>query len=78
MDEGPRLTPAPPAERMRALRARRQGLAEREIRLNLPDARRDEVRERVADAIARLDPASEAEALAWIEAVSDFDARAAR
>jgi hypothetical protein len=63
---------------MRALRARRQGLAEREIRLNLPDARRDEVRERVADAIARLDPVSEAEALAWIEAVSDFDARAAR
>jgi hypothetical protein len=58
---------------MRALRARRQGLAEREIRMTVPDARRDEVRERVADAIARLDPVSEAEALAWIEAVSDFE-----
>lgn len=41
--------------------------------MTVPDARRDEVRERVADAIARLDPVSEAEALAWIEAVSDFE-----
>ncbi len=78
MDEAPRLTPAPPAERMRALRARRRGLAEREIRLAVPDARREEVRSRVADAVARLDPAGEAEALAWIEAVSDFDASQAR
>ena len=60
------------------MRARRRGLAEREIRLTLPDARSAAVRARVADAVTRLDPASEAEALAWIEAVSDFDAPAAR
>ena len=56
------------------MRARRRELAEREIRITVPDARRDEVRARVADAVTRLAPAGEAEALAWIEAVSDFDA----
>lgn len=45
----------------------------REIRLTLPDARLRQVRERVADSVARLDPAAEAGALRWIEAVSDFD-----
>ena len=39
----------------------------------VPDARRGEVRARVAAAVARLDPVAESEALAWIEAVSDFD-----
>ncbi|MYD87804.1 MAG: hypothetical protein F4018_19695 [Acidobacteria bacterium] len=63
---------------MRAMRARRRGLAEREIRLTLPDARSAAVRARVADAVARLDPTNEADALAWIEAVADFDASAAR
>ena len=60
------------------MRVRRRRLAERETRLTLPDARNDEVRTRVADAVARLDPTNEAEALAWIEAVSDFDAPQAR
>lgn len=60
------------------MRARRRRLAEREIRLTVPDARSDEVRARVADAVTRLDPATEADSLAWIEAVSDFDASAAR
>ncbi len=60
---------------MRALRALRQEPAERDIRMTVPDPRRDEVRARVADATARLFPLCEAEALAWIEAVSDFDER---
>ena len=63
---------------MRALRTRRRGRAEREIRIIVPDVRRDEVRTRVAAAVARLDPAAESEALAWIEAVSDFDAHQPR
>ena len=46
--------------------------------MTIPAARRDKTREQVADAIARLDPVGEAEALAWIEAVSDFDAPAVR
>ena len=78
MDEVQTVTPVSPAERMRAMRLRRRGLAEREIRLTVPDARSDAVRARIADAVARLDPAGEADALAWIEAVSDFDAPAAR
>ena len=78
MDEGRRVTAASPAERMQALRARRRGLAEREVRMIVPDARRDEVRARVADAVTRLDPVSEADALAWIEDVSDLDAHQAR
>ena len=46
--------------------------------MTLPDARLRQVRERIADAVARLDPAAEDEALHWIEAVSDFDERPAR
>lgn len=44
----------------------------------VPDARRSEVRARVAAAVARLDPVAEADALAWVEAVSDFDAHQSR
>ena len=66
------------AERMRALRNRRRARAEREIRLTLPDPRVEQVRARVARSVARLDPASEADALAWIEAVADFDEDQAR
>ena len=62
------------AERMRALRNRRRARAEREIRITVPDARVEHVRARVA----RLSPASEADALAWIEAVADFDEDRAR
>lgn len=45
----------------------------REIRLTVPDARLRQVRERIADSVARLDPAAEVEVLRWIETVSDFD-----
>ena len=78
MDERRGVAAASPAERMRALRTRRRGRAEREIRIIVPDVRRDEVRTRVATAVARLDPAVESEALTWIEAVSDFDAHQPR
>lgn len=67
-----------PAERMRALRERRRSRAEREIRITVPDARTELVRSRVAQSVSRLDPAVEADALAWIEAVADFDEDHAR
>ena len=62
------------AERMKIMRARRRRQGLRELRLVVPDARSEEVRRRVAEAVARLDPDSEREALEWIEAVSEFDA----
>ena len=52
-------------------RLRRSG--RREIRMTLPDARLPSVRERVALAVASLDPQEELDALIWIEAVSEFD-----
>jgi hypothetical protein len=61
------------AERMRALRERRRSRAQREIRITVPDARSEVVRTRVARSVSRLDPAVEAEAIAWIEAVAEFD-----
>ena len=59
--------------RMMRERRRRQGL--RELRLVVPDARLRSVRKRVATQSLRLDRRSEDEALIWIEAVSEFDAR---
>ena len=44
----------------------------------LPDARLESVRVRVAASVAGLDPQDEADALGWIEAVSDFDDDPAR
>ena len=67
-----------PEERMRALRNRRLACSEREIRMAVPAARSEQVRERVVQSVARLDPAHEAHALAWIEAVADFDEHHAR
>ena len=64
---------AAPAERMKMLRERRRQRGLRELRLVVPDARSEEVRRRVAAAVARLDPDSERDALRWIEAVSEFD-----
>jgi hypothetical protein len=64
---------AAPAERMRKMRERRRRQGLRELRLIVPDARSEEVRRRVAEAVARLNPDSEREALEWIEAVSEFD-----
>ena len=69
---------ATPAERMRAVRIRRRTQGRREVRLILPDARAEEVRARVADAVARLDGSNEEGALAWIEAVSEPDEPEAR
>ena len=64
---------AAPAERMRGMRERRRSAGLREIRLLLPDARSPSVRARIAAQVAKLDPEVEREALAWIEAVSEFD-----
>jgi hypothetical protein len=64
---------AVPAERMRAMRARRRTLGLRELRLVIPDARLQSVRRRVANQVAHLEQASEDEALSWTEAVSEFD-----
>ena len=65
---------AEPAERMKMMRARRRRQGLRELRLVVPDARSETVRERIAAQVARLNPDSEREALRWIEAVSEFDA----
>ena len=64
---------AVPAERMKAMRARRRARHLRELRLVVPDARSAEVRRRIAEQVARLDPEDEEEALVWIEAVAEFD-----
>ncbi len=62
------------AARMRTMRARRRQRGLRELRLVVPDARSQAVRDRVAAQVARLNPDSERDALLWIEAVSEFDA----
>ena len=60
------------------MRARRRRNGLREVRLVVPDARSAAIRRRVAAQVARLSRDSEREALAWIEAVSEFDGNAAR
>ncbi len=45
----------------------------RQVRLRVPDARLPIVRQRVARAVAELDRKDEADTLAWVEAVSEFD-----
>ena len=59
---------------MRKMRARRRRLGLRELRIVVPDARSEAVRDRIAAQSAELNPLSEREALLWIEAVSEFDA----
>ena len=61
------------AERMRAMRERRQANGLRELRLVVPDARSKAIRRRIAKEVAGLDRARELTALGWIEAVSEFD-----
>jgi hypothetical protein len=68
----------PPAERMKTMRGRRLQQGLRELRLIVPDARSRAVRQRIAEQVARLRPESEREAMAWIEAVSEFDSDASR
>ena len=63
------------AERMRAMRERRRTLGLRELRLVVPDPRSMAVRRRIAKEIARLDRDRELDAMRWIEAVSEYDAR---
>jgi hypothetical protein len=65
---------AEPAERMNLMRRRRQRRGLRELRLVVPDARLEAVRDRIAAQVATLNPDSERDALLWIEAVSEFDA----
>ena len=62
-------------ERMRAMRERRRAQGMRELRLIVPDARSKVVRRRIAKEVAGLDRSRELDALGWIEAVSEFDAR---
>jgi hypothetical protein len=66
------------AERMKMMRARRRRQGMRELRLIVPDARSQSVRERVAAEVARLNPVSEVEALRWTEAVSECAANEPR
>jgi hypothetical protein len=63
------------AERMRAMRERRRARGLRELRLVVPDPHSRAVLRRVARQVAGLDAAAEREAMRWIEAVSEFDAR---
>ena len=64
-----------PAERMKKMRERRRAQGLRELRLIVPDARSKSVRRRISKQVASLDRSRELAALAWIEAVSEFDAR---
>ena len=64
---------ASPAQRMKTMRLRRRERGLRELRLIVPDARSRAVRRQTARQVARLRPESEAEALAWVESVSEFD-----
>ncbi len=61
------------AERMRSMRARRRARGLREVRLVTPDPRSDAVLRRIAAQVAALNDRDEADAIAWIEAVSEFD-----
>jgi len=61
------------AERMKAMRERRQARGLRELRLVVPDARSKVIRRRIAKQVAGLDRARELAALRWMEAVSEFD-----
>ncbi|MEQ9334689.1 antitoxin MazE-like protein [Thalassobaculum sp.] len=61
---------------MKQMRERRRRAGLREVRIAVPDARSAAVRRRVAKQVRSLDRRSEEEALAWIEAVSEFDENA--
>ena len=49
--------------------------SKRQIRITLPNPRSEKVRKRIANSVARLNRSEEADALRWIEAVSEFDER---
>jgi hypothetical protein len=69
---------AEPAERMKLMRQRRRRQGLRELRLVVPDARSEVVRQQIAAQVAMLNPDNERDALLWIEAVSEFDGAAPR
>ena len=50
----------------------------RQVRITLPNPRSEKVRKRVANSVTRLNRSQEADALRWIEAVSEFDERETR
>lgn len=60
------------------MRQRRRARGQREVRLVVADARSRAVRRRIAKQVAGLDLDRERDALNLIEAVSEFDADAAR
>ena len=64
---------AEPAERMKRMRVRRRWQGLRELRLVVPDARSQAVRNRIAAQVAELNLDSERDTLFWIETVSEFD-----
>ena len=61
------------AKRMRAMRERRRANHLREVRIVALDARSPEVRKRIAEQIAALDPKDEEDVMRWIEDVSVFN-----
>jgi Protein of unknown function (DUF3018) len=63
-----------PAERVNTMRARRREQGLRELRLIVPDARWQAVRNWIAAQVAELNLDSERDTLLWIEAASEFDA----
>ena len=58
---------------MKLMRQRRRRLGLRELRLVVPDAWSEAVRQRIAAQATTLNPDNERDALRWIEAVSEFD-----
>lgn len=67
------LSVAAAAERMKAMRERRRRQGLRELRLVVPEPRLRSVRRRLAAQVAVLGRADENDAMAWIEALSEFD-----
>ena len=67
-----------PAERMKLMRQRRRARGLRELRLVVADPRSRAVRRRIAKQVSGLGGDRERDTLDWIEAISEFDADAAR
>jgi hypothetical protein len=55
------------------MRERRRANHLREVRIVALDARSPEVRKRIAEQVAALDPKDEEDVMRWIEAVSIFN-----
>lgn len=68
-----RVVTESPGERTRAVRIRRRTDGERKLRLIPPDDCAEEVRARIAKAVARLDRSHGEDSLRWTETVSELD-----